>query len=185
MEEIRAFVCLELPSDIREKIARTSEQIRSASIKPVKPDQMHITLFFFEKASRDQITGIERAIGRITRSQFNIEVGGVDTFNYERPSVIFTKVNAGAEIAHLYGELLPSMEKTGFTTKGRPFSPHVTIARCRNPDKESTEKISAFLKDNNGTIFGRFRCKAIALKQSTLTEAGPIYKTLLSSDLAP
>ncbi len=183
MEGIRAFVCLDISEEVKKKIGETIEQVRSGKIRPVSPEHLHITLFFFEKINEEQVALVIKAINEVNAARFEVAVEGVGTFNLKRPNVIFAKVKEGAKIIDIYKKLFPSLKRVGFENEDRPFSPHITIARVKDPDRETIERIADFVELNKNTYLGTFKCSNIILKHSTLTNEGPVYKTLFSKEL--
>jgi RNA 2',3'-cyclic 3'-phosphodiesterase len=185
MDGIRAFVCIEIPEEVKERIEKTVSQIDVHEVRAAKRDQLHITLFFFEKISEKQVSQIMHTMAGVMHGPFRIEMEGVGTFEPRRPNLIFAGVKDSTEILKLYQELSPALRTVGFKNEERPLTPHVTIARARDMSKETIGKVAAFLEANRDANFGSFECTEIVLKQSTLTASGPVYKTLFSKVLGP
>ncbi len=185
MGEIRAFVCLDIAEKIKDNIERVASQIDAYEARAIPREQLHITLFFFERIDEKQVDEIKDSFYKIVASPFDVQIKGIGVFNPKKPNVIFATLKDDNGVKALYDKLLPSMKVIGFKNQEREFSPHITIARARETSKETVDKIALFVASNSDADLGSFKCEEIVLKQSTLTRQGPVYKTLFSKRFLP
>ena len=183
MEQIRSFIAIELPDDIRLALAELQASLqteRQSSVKWVDPNSIHLTLKFLGSIAANRTSDITSAMEEATRdlAPFSLEVKGLGVFpNFKRVRVVW--VGMGGDISTL--EMLQqriesSLVPLGFARESRPFTPHLTLARVR-------EKISPSEQQNFGQVIANtsfetayhFKVNRINLMRSQLTTGGAIY----------
>jgi 2'-5' RNA ligase len=91
-------------------------------------------------------------------------------------------ITAGVSELKAVGEAVFKVtEAFGFERERRPFKPHVTLGRVRDPRKSSG--ISEGLEKTGEAGAGSCQIDMLHLVASELTPAGPIYTTLDSFPL--
>jgi 2'-5' RNA ligase len=134
---MRLFLALELPVEVRERLALLQSELRkkSSGWRWVRPESIHLTLRFLgevdehrEPACRQ---GWREAVARFGR--FRARVEGLGRFpETGRPRVLWVAVRAEPE--ERLGELASALEgaarSLGFAPETRPFRPHLTLARA-------------------------------------------------------
>ena len=188
MEQIRSFIAIELPDEVRSGLSQLQSQLKAAGHAPVKwvdPYSIHLTLKFLGNIAAgrvDEITGVMEAAAREI-SPFNLEVGGLGAFpNLRRVQVVW--VGVGGEVEQL-GQLQRSIESglapLGFAPESREFRPHLTIARLR--EQASLDERQGFGQIIGSTGFEtvyRFGVDSVNLMRSQLTREGAIYTRISS-----
>jgi 2'-5' RNA ligase len=76
-------------------------------------------------------------------------------------------------LALLHTELQAALEPIGFPPERRPFSPHLTLGRLREPSRE--EPLRRALEEMAGFESEPERAGHLTLFESTLTPRGPLY----------
>ena len=191
MEQIRSFIAIELPDELKLALARLQEILRPGSEKWVKwvdPYGIHLTLKFLGNIGVDKISSITRAIEAAAQGipPFHLEVSNLGAFpNLRQVQVVW--VGVGGEIdrlrelqQHLDSHLVP----LGFSAEKREFTAHLTLARLRNhapPDERRRlgQLIAATRFENAHTV----KVAAINLMKSQLTREGAIYSKISSVGL--
>ena len=156
------------------------------ALKTVEPADLHVTLKFFAEVEPDfipKITAIAaEAASRQVRSQLTLT--GLGVFPHaERPSVVWVGLEgAGAEtVIAIAKEIESPLETLGFVPEGRPFTPHLTLARVKaRPPEELGELLARHAK----TVFGTAPVEEIELIHSQPTSEGFRYTVLGSCPLA-
>lgn len=175
---IRAFVCIDIPEQIKDEIAKAANTLNIESAKQVTRDQLHITLLFFESLSSENLKKVIAAIDSYSHKSFNLVIEGLSTFDSRNPRIIFAGVKDDGSTSEIYKELSQKTSRFGVKVENREFTPHITVIRIRKINNSTLEAADALVEANESRRFGDFRCTGIRLKQSTLTESGPIYKIL-------
>ena len=186
MEQIRSFIAIELPRELRLGLSQLQSRLKQAGqpgIKWVDPNGIHLTLKFLGNiaaARTGEITGaIEQAARGI--APFQLGLGEMGAFpSLSRVQVIW--VGIGGEVtklSQLQKNLESSLAPLGFTPESRPFTPHLTLARLRQrvptgDGKDLGQLIAATRPETTYT----FKVNAINLIRSQLTREGATYSRL-------
>jgi len=191
MEQVRSFIAIELPDELKEGLAQLQAQLKlgkPSSVKWVDPFSIHLTLKFLGNIAVDRISAITQAMEEATQgiSPFHLEVTGLGVFpNLKRVQVAW--VGIGGEVDKL-GQIQQRIESSlvplGFTAESRPFTPHLTLARLR--DRASADERQRFGQLIAGTRFEAvytIKVASINLMRSQLTREGAIYSRLSSVGL--
>jgi 2'-5' RNA ligase len=179
---IRAFLALEFPASISEKIAGYIKSLQNVSPKTrwVDPRKAHLTLKFFGSLEQEALDRIATALAPLFSSfaPFRLTLNGAGGFpKLFRPRVIW--VGLGAEKEHLKG-LQQAVEETlfplGIAREERPFHPHLTLGR--NKIGEANEPLYHLLRNWAEPESEPFRVDEVILFQSDLKPGGPVYTKL-------
>jgi len=191
MEQIRSFIAIELPGELKSGLSQLQAQLKAAGHAPVKwvdPYSSHLTLKFLGNIAADRVDEITRVMEAAAReiSPFHLEVRGLGAFpNLRRVQVVW--VGVGGEVEQL-GQLQRSIESglapLGFAPESREFRPHLTIARLR--ERASLDEQQSFGQIIGSTGFEtvyRFGVDSVNLMRSQLTREGAIYTRISSARL--
>jgi 2'-5' RNA ligase len=66
----------------------------------------------------------------------------------------------------------------------REFTPHLTLARMKDPSHKDIRAIASFVEANKTSDFGQWRVDRIDLMQSVLARGGAIHSCIASVNLA-
>lgn len=173
MEKIvRLFVSIGITSEIQEKLAAVANKLPQESIKPVKKENIHLTLKFIGEVDESKVVGIKKALGNVDFSPLKAKVKGVGVFpNENYVKVVWAGVECGG-LEQLAKSI--SNELKAFEGDNR-FSAHITIARVRKKID-----VKEFLEQYKQEQFGELKINSFELMQSILSRQGPEYKTLAS-----
>ena len=191
MEQVRSFVAIELPDEVKSALAQLQNQLKSGGQFPVKwvdPYSIHLTLKFLGNTGMDMIEEITRAMDEAVRgvSPFHLEIKGLGVFpNLRRVQVAWVGVDGDLDqLGELHKRIESNLSPLGFAPESRPFTPHLTLARLR--DRASLNERQSFGQLVVGTRFESvfsFGVDAINLMRSQLTSEGPIYTQIGSAKL--
>lgn len=191
MEEIRAFVAIELPDPVKKNLSFIINSLRPGEypcVKWVSPQGIHLTLKFLGNIATDLVPRIADAIAQAAQGTppLKLQVGGLGCFpNLHRPRVIWVAVTGDVEpLITLQRGIDQALVPLGFAIEKRPFSPHLTLGRLR-------ERASPGERSSIGELITATECEAgsatevnrISLMRSTLNPSGAIYNRLDSIEL--
>jgi RNA 2',3'-cyclic 3'-phosphodiesterase len=173
----RAFVALELPDEIKNRLKEAQKKLRdsSARLTMVDPGLIHITLKFLGEVPEKDIPQVGAALRCVSFRPFPVTVGIVTVNNTERPHTVWCTVRDGGEGKKLFHLVEEALEPLGFERELRQFTPHATLARVKVPDPS----LFTILRTMDKITYGDCVINGIKLKKSTLTPRGPLYEDLL------
>lgn len=184
MEQIRAFIAIELPDEVKANLAQIQTGLGHAPyVKWANPQGIHLTLKFLGNIPVGKVAEITGAMAEAAKSvaPFWLEVIDLGAFpNLAAPRVVW--VGLSGDIEHLI-ELQRGIEHSlislGFLPENRAFSPHLTLGRVRDgvPLQEKCvlgEKLSSIKIVEKSSIY----VDGISLMRSKLTNKGAIYTRL-------
>ncbi len=193
MEQIRCFIAIELPDEVKRGLTQLQAQLKSGNqpwVKWVDPYSIHLTLKFLGNVAVDRIDKITRAMGEAVQgaSPFRLEVKDLGVFpNLRRVQVAWVGVSGEVDkLVHLQQRIESSLVPQGFTAESRPFTAHLTLARIRDrasPDER--QRFGQLIADTKFEAAYTFRVDAINLMRSQLTREGAIYSRIGSVELKP
>ncbi len=185
-EEIRSFIAIELPDDVKNRLGKLKEKLERDEHKFVKwvdPAGIHLTLKFLGNISFKRVEEITDVMKQATQSipPFRLEISGLGVFpNPKQMRVLWVGIDGELDKLMTLQARIDSMLATiGFAKEERPFVPHLTLARLR----EGTSPIQrrGFGEFVSSTVFEDkypFRVESVSLMKSQLTPAGAIYSCL-------
>jgi 2'-5' RNA ligase len=180
-ETIRSFIAFDIDS---ESILKKMTDIQNiliktgASLKLVKPENIHITVRFLGNITPNMVERIFEEMKKVQFTPFDAQIHGVGAFPHLRyPRVLWTGITEGADqLRNIFDQLEPSLRGLGFAPDTRGFSPHLTIARVKS-GRNKAELVKC-VTENANYEFGIVKSECLRLKRSNLTPEGPIYSTL-------
>jgi 2'-5' RNA ligase len=139
--ERRIFIAIDISEDARlvvaEYIDELRSQFRNLRVGWEKPEKLHLTLKFIGHVEEPRIAEIETSIAAVAARHrpFAAVMSRTGVFpNAREPRVLWLGVDAGrAEMTALGTDVENAVGELGFVKEHRPFSPHLTIARVREP----------------------------------------------------
>jgi len=185
MEQIRSFIAIELPDELRLEIGRLQAQLKSGSqpwVKWVNPDSIHLTLKFLGNIAVDRIDEITRAMEEAAQTvpPFHLEIKDVGAFpNLKRVQVVWVGISGEVDkLGQLQQRIESNLERLGFAPESRPFTAHLTLARLRNQASlDERQRFGQLIADTRFQA-GTIEVDAISLMRSQLTREGAIYSRI-------
>jgi 2'-5' RNA ligase len=190
---VRLFVAVEIDPSLVTALAEFGSTLRqraqtlasAARISWVSPDQLHITSRFIGEVDDKKAAAIAGVLlGELPIDPFDIVVERAGAFP-ERgaPRVLWAGISTGAtELGALEAEVSRRLIDCGLPREDRPYRPHVTLARVREPAGLRTPALFETLADRR---FGTARVEAITLFQSRTSPRGAVYTPLHRTRLQP
>ncbi len=186
MEQIRAFIAVELPPAVREAVEGVVRELRSGigdGVRWVRPEGVHLTLKFLGDIDADSVPAVSRALDRCAASAapFDLFLEGVGVFpNARRPRVIWIGLGGALELLlALQHSIDRELEGLGFAGERRPFTPHLTLGRVRDGGSPQqgrgvSEAVAAMTVERRAEL----PVREIALIKSDLRPSGAVYTRL-------
>lgn len=192
MNQLRAFIAIDLPQPIQEAIEKQTSRLRQAAgdglVRWIPPQNIHLTLKFLGNIAASHMDFLKQLLHQSADSHqpFDVQIGGIGSFpNSKLPRVLWAGVHAPADLASLQKNIEAGAARLGYEKEARPFSPHLTLGRVRQGiDSRDLQKISAALNGIQIGNIGSARVDAVHLYKSELRPEGSLYTKLFSAPLS-
>ena len=178
---VRTFICLDLPEAIKERLAALQYILSAtgAAASWVRPANVHLTLKFLGDVPAATLPLINTAVARAVGScrPFPVTVRGAGCFPSARnPKVLWVGIEAGSvPLQTLHQAIESELESEGFPREAKRFSPHLTLARIRNP--HNARPLAEELI-RQGFAAETFTASKVLVMRSELTPRGSVYTPL-------
>ena len=185
-DDIRAFLAIKLPDDVTDALAHLADQVARTGVgglKPVRPENMHLTLKFFGSVTPRQVESIIDAVTHTVKPfrSFALRLGGVGAYpNSRSPRVLWVGLDGDVAILqNAHRRIEAALAQIAIEPDSREFRPHLTIARMRDRTSAAERRRAA-----QALFSARFRpglplpVDRVSLIRSTLLPQGPRYTTL-------
>ena len=182
---MRLFAAIDIPREVVANLDRLIAQLRpTARIKWSPAANLHITTKFIGEWPDERLAELESALGALpSREAMPIDIRGLGFFpNAHSPWVFWAAIHAPAGLAELAKETDQALGRLGVPPEPRPFSPHLTLARIKEP--VPLERLRQAIAGLPSTEFGSFRADRFVLYQSRLNPSGSVYTKLSEYGLA-
>ena len=127
-ETIRCFFALWPDQDVREALVRVGKENLPRKARPVRRDNLHITLAFLGNIPSDSVDCYLQAASSVRFSSFTLLLNELGYF--PRPKVFWAGASeTPAALRNLYTDLNNAIRTCGYEPETRPFVPHITLAR--------------------------------------------------------
>lgn len=186
MEQIRAFIAIELPEKLRKELSHIQSMIKKntgISARWVDPYGIHLTLKFLGNITPDQVEKIKPVMEQSAAgiNPFSLERTGMGVFpNLNRLQVIWVGLGGDtATLARLQKRLEENLKPLGFDPEARGFTPHLTLGRVRDRvPAETQQKLGQFIAGSGLENAMPFEVNSINLMRSQLSPQGAHYSKL-------
>lgn len=185
-EQIRSFIAVPIPEELRETLNSISIQFRNrikdrrTKVGWVKPEAIHITLKFLDTIDAELTEPILKGMGEAMRGvpSFVASLRGIGVFpNMNKPRIIWAGVEKGEkDLCALQKRIEECLLKFGFDKEKREFSPHITLGRIKSLGGRG--EILRSIRDLQGPVIGTFLVGQVLLMKSQLTPQGANYEAL-------
>lgn len=188
-ERTRSFLCLELEPVLRATLAEWLGSLRKLApkLKWVDGNAVHLTLKFLGEQPTERLTELRtqlpQALAAKSHRSFYLELSGVGAFpNFRAPRVLWMDLAGETEdLCELWRTVEGLVTRMGFEPEGKPFRPHLTLARIKEPSDFSLTLARTLSESDPPT--GRWRVSGVTLMKSELRASGPQYTPLATFPL--
>jgi RNA 2',3'-cyclic 3'-phosphodiesterase len=169
----------EVIGDLRDRVTHLAPRAR---ITWSAPERLHITVRFIGDADESKAQAIRSALGpTIDAPVFDLTVEGVGAFPPKGPPRVFWAGLTDGRNGLLEVERAVSQRlETLVPAEDRPYAPHLTLARVKEPAGLSRTTLFESLTTRQ---FGRVHVDAITLFESRLSSKGATHVPLQRSAL--
>jgi 2'-5' RNA ligase len=184
---VRLFVAIELDDALREALGHAIAPLRVAEpeLAWVHVEKLHLTMKFLgevDDAGAARLAAAADAVAERHRP-FEMTLGGVGAFpNFRRARVVWMGVESEPRLELLHHDLEVACGDAGFEVEGRPFRPHITLARVRVPlPLERARPLARAARRVAFASAGAVR--ALSLMESSLASSGARYRRVHAATL--
>jgi 2'-5' RNA ligase len=186
METVRAFAGLLLDIGATRRVAEYTRNLRRAATGAgwqcawTPPPNLHITLRFLGEVDAGLVGPLGDAVATVAArvEPVTLTLGALECFPHrDNPRVLCVAVGRGSELLQRARQQLDgALAELGIPAEGRPYVPHVTLARVKAPAAAGTllpsavDGLTAHLHD-------------LTLWRSDLTRAGAEHHVLRRTPL--
>jgi len=184
---MRLFFAIELADDVQDLLDEATAGLRAEApeLAWVDRQKRHLTLMFLGDAADDALPRLaeagDRAAARHGPLEMSIhEIGAFP--NFRRARVVWIGVEQERRLELLHHDLELACESAGFEVEGRPFRPHITLARVRSPLPVDHLKGLARMA-RSVRLHATVVVERIILFESLLAPSGARYRSVHSATL--
>jgi len=167
---MRCFIGIDLSVEATKEIERLQKIIKLHFVgKITSSKNLHLTLKFLGEIEDATLNKVKKKLSAIEHQSFELTLNGLGVFSQQFIKMVWVKVSTVS-----LQPLIDNYLKDIFEPEHR-FMSHITIARVKKiADKHS------FIKLINNTTINKiiFTIREFYLKESILTNEGPIYKVI-------
>jgi RNA 2',3'-cyclic 3'-phosphodiesterase len=159
----RLFTGIEIPDEVREEIARLKVPLPGG--RWTEPENLHLTLRFVGDLEKPQAREFADGLETIDVDAFELRLAGLGTFGGNEPRSIWAGVEPSAPLEALARANDRAARAAGLPPDGRPFKPHVTLARLKYATPDEVARVLQRI--------GAFRSKPFIVARFVLFSAKP------------
>ncbi len=184
--QVRSFVAVWPPPELLERITDTvrrwMRRIGTTGVKWVSPQNLHLTLEFLGNVRASTLDDLRARLRSACGSfgAFEVEIAGAGCFpDPARPKVLWLGMRGEVERMRVLQRTAGDACKGfGEPRDGKPFSPHVTIARFDWLSREQIGHVRRIASDASESELGAWSVDAVTLMRSDLGSGGSRYTVL-------
>jgi 2'-5' RNA ligase len=135
----RLFVAVALPPEVCAEVAELVDRVRAVvgderpGVRWVRLDGLHLTLRFLGATTPERLAAVEAVVraAALASGPIAVRLHGAGAFpSPAHPRVLWLRVSAGADaLGDIASALEARMVTAGWPAEGRPFQPHLSLAR--------------------------------------------------------
>ena len=183
----RTFIAVDISDEARESTALYIDGLRRSfrnlRVGWERPEKLHLTLKFLGDVNDGRLDGVQRAVGDVASETvaFRIILGGTGRFPPRGDTrILWLGVGDEGQLQSIAARIDTDLARLGFEKEKRRLSPHLTIARLREP-RSSAELAATHLGRDFGPI--ELDVREIVIYESKLTPNGSIYTPMAAMQL--
>lgn len=171
---MRLFIAIDLPEPVRNRLADLRADIPGA--RWVTPEQLHLTLAFLGEVDESSSEQLQAELAKIRSGAFILRFGRAGCFPHPRnPRILWVGLQPEPRLLQLAQLVRETALSCGIPQEERPFAPHITLARCRQP---AVKEVGGFLARQTGLEGERVMVREFILFQSVLTAKSALHTPL-------
>jgi len=184
---MRLFYAIELGDELLDLLDERTAPLRAEApeLAWVPREKRHLTLKFLGDVEEAAVSKLADAADRAAARHppLDMRVREIGAFpNFRRARVVWIGVEQEPRLELLHHDLELACAEEGFEIEGRPFRPHVTLARVRVP--LPVERLRAFARMARAVrMQATVHVERITLFESTLAPNGARYRRIHAAPL--
>jgi RNA 2',3'-cyclic 3'-phosphodiesterase len=176
---MRLFTAIDPSSDVLFRLERLMTIFRPEALIKWSPlDNLHVTVKFIGEWPESRLEELHDALASLLpREPFEAEVKELGWFPNERsPRILWAGVHGGDPLLNLARETDECLEKLGIPKENRDYSPHLTLARMKNP--VPLRRLRQRIQEVQPASLGRFPVTQFFLFRSDPGSNASIYRKI-------
>jgi RNA 2',3'-cyclic 3'-phosphodiesterase len=181
---VRAFLAFDLDEQLVRDAAALSEALRGqralARARWVSSSVMHVTLRFLGDTDPSLLPALASVVTKLGAGKraVDVRVSSLVAFSEARRArILALHLEDDDALGAIAAEAETHLAALGFAPEPRPYRPHLTIARLREP-----ADLRRLIDEQSVALTGRV--SSIGLYQSELGSRGPTYTRIARCELA-
>ncbi len=164
---MRQFLAIPLPEELRGALKKIISPFRGIrGLKPVKPENLHLTLLFLGDTGTEEKFAELR---KISFSPFTLTTTEIKLFPERKPRLIWVELEKSDELIELYSKI------TGVFEVKEKIKAHITLARIKWLLPQDYRVVSEEIGKAN-PFEADFEVSCFKLYNSELQPGGPVYQ---------
>ena len=183
----RVFIAIDISEEARSKAASYVDLLKRAArgqrVGWERSEKLHLTIKFLGDIDDRQLNDVEQAVNKVAAevSAFRLELSGTGRFPPKGdPRILWLGVIDDGDSLAISSSLDRELSNAGFEPEKRRFSPHLTIARLREP--RLSRDLAAVHENNEFEPVG-FEVREIIIYESKLLPTGSVYTKIAAFPL--
>ncbi len=187
MTAMRCFLAIELPADVRDRLAELQERLSSLgrAVRWMRSDQIHLTLKFLGEVPDEKVPSVCQAAATVAGEYgpFELELRGTGCFPPGGQARIVWAgiIDPPQTLIDCQRACEQACAELGFKKENRKYVPHLTVGRVR--DSRASREIRAAVECESQFSAGPFVAGELVLFQSILRPSGPTYHVVSRAGL--
>lgn len=168
---MRLFVGLDFPWETKQLLASLAGGVPGARWVP--PENYHLTLRFIGEVPAYAAEEIHHALASLRARAFPLVLAGMGTFaKGGQATQLWVGVERNPLLEALRNKVEIALQRTGCEPERRRFTPHITLARLREP---APGKLVGFVQSHNLFRAGPMPVEHFVLFSSQLGKEASVY----------
>lgn len=168
----RLFVAVELPADVRARLAGLCGGVPGA--KWVPSENLHLTLRFIGEVAAPDVADVMAALSQVRGAPMEITLAEVGHYGpAARARVLWVGVERNPALVQLHDRIESSLVRLGIEPEKRKFSPHITLARLK---RAPARRLRDFVEARNLFRAGPIPVDRFALFSSLLGGENSVHR---------
>lgn len=197
---IRAFLAAELDEALKVRLAQVQQELKrelgrdltkEVRLSWVQPASLHLTVKFLGDTAESVIDRLKATVAPLAAQHLPLQIPlerlGVFP-RLQQPRVLWIgpgetwETGEEAErLQSLHRAVEACCESFGFAPEARPLSPHLTLARIKEGERQAGQALARSGVLDQPQPVGTLTMASIVMMQSDLRPGGPVYTRLWES----
>ncbi len=175
---MRCFIAVKPSLDICKSVYDLGKQFEHImDSKAVKPENMHVTLFFLGEQNEHNVNIISEMIEKLDFKSFYLNFSKLDFFGSAKYPKVLVADGYSKALERIYGDLLDMLEEKEICFDKKPFKIHLTLRRIKKLyDKDTFFRTLKNINENFEEM--QTLISSVELIKSQLNPGGAVYKTV-------